>query len=91
MHHHDVNKVIIPVSGIAFNLQDIPLITESLKHYGVVKMNMRRVKIITLDTVLNGFSCRNSSRYSIADVVKENGEHPISIDGGTGHPQDCRL
>ncbi len=74
IHRHDVNKVIIPVSGIAFNLQNIPLITESLKHHGVVKMNIGRVKVITLDTVLSGFSCRNSSRYSISDVVKENGK-----------------
>jgi len=48
------SQLLMYVSGIVFDHQDIRLISEGLKHYGSVSINRGRVRILTLNTILSG-------------------------------------
>ena len=43
----------LDISGVVFDDEDIPLLEKSLIHYGQVKVNRGRVKILTLNTILS--------------------------------------
>jgi hypothetical protein len=58
MEFHDVettdkNVGILDISGFVFDDEDVPLIENNLKHYGQVKVNKGKVKILTLNTILS--------------------------------------
>lgn len=58
MEFHDVettdkNVGILDISGFVFDDEDVPLIENNLKHYGQVKINKGKVKILTLNTILS--------------------------------------
>jgi hypothetical protein len=55
---HDVKTperhvAILDVSGVVFDDEDIPLIENNLKHYGQVRINRGKVRILTLNTILS--------------------------------------
>src|SRR3954452_21821431 len=43
----------LDISGVVFDDEDIPLIENNLKHYGQVKVNRGKVRILTLNTILS--------------------------------------
>jgi hypothetical protein len=43
----------LDISGVVFDDEDIPLIENSLKHYGQVRVNRGQARIITLNTILS--------------------------------------
>jgi hypothetical protein len=43
----------LDISGVVFDDEDIPLIENSLKHYGQVRVNRGQVRILTLNTILS--------------------------------------
>jgi hypothetical protein len=43
----------VDISGVVFDDEDIPLIENNLKHYGQVKINRGKVRILTLNTILS--------------------------------------
>jgi hypothetical protein len=49
----DRETATLDISGVVFDDEDIPLIENNLKHYGQVKMNRGRVRILTLNTILS--------------------------------------
>jgi hypothetical protein len=58
MEFHDVettdkNVGILDISGFVFDDEDVQLIENNLKHYGQVKVNKGKVKILTLNTILS--------------------------------------
>lgn len=58
MEFHDVKTTdkdmgIVDISGVVFDDEDIPLIENNLKHYGQVKVNRGKVRILTLNTILS--------------------------------------
>ena len=58
MEFHDVKTTdkdmgIVDISGVVFDDEDIPLIENNLKHYGQVKLNRGKVRILTLNTILS--------------------------------------
>jgi len=58
MEFHDVKTTdkdmgIVDISGVVFDDEDIPLIENNLKHYGQVKINRGKVRILTLNTILS--------------------------------------
>jgi hypothetical protein len=59
MEFHDVartsdeNTVVLDISGVVFDEDDIPLIENSLKHYGEVRLNRGKLKVFTLNTILS--------------------------------------
>ena len=59
MEFHDVartsneNAVVLDISGVVFDEDDIPLIESSLKHYGEVRLNRGKLKVFTLNTILS--------------------------------------
>jgi hypothetical protein len=58
MEFHDVKTTdkdigIVDISGVVFDYEDIPLIENNLKHYGQVKVNRGKVRILTLNTILS--------------------------------------
>ena len=50
----EVGKMIIQISGIVFDNQDVLLIKNSLKYYGDVKIDKEKVKFFTFDTIMSG-------------------------------------
>lgn len=48
------SQLVMYVSGVVFEHQDIRLISEGLKHYGNVSVTKGRVRILTLNTILSG-------------------------------------
>ena len=58
MEFHDVKTTdkdmgIVDISGVVFDDEDIPLIENNLKHYGQVKVNRGKIRILTLNTILS--------------------------------------
>ena len=59
MEFHDVartsdeNTVVLDISGVVFDEDDIPLIENSLKHYGEDSLNTGKLKVFTLNTILS--------------------------------------
>ena len=58
MEFHDVKTTdkdmgIVDISGVVFDDEDIALIENNLKHYGQVKVNRGKVRILTLNTILS--------------------------------------
>jgi hypothetical protein len=49
----DTDRATLDISGVVFDDEDIPLIENNLKHYGQVRVNRGRVRILTLDTILS--------------------------------------
>jgi len=55
---HDVkdpekDTAILDISGVVFEDGDIPLIESNLKHFGQVRINRGKIKILTFNTILS--------------------------------------
>jgi len=49
----DKDIAILDISGVVFDNEDILLIENNLKHYGQVRVNRGKVRILTLNTILS--------------------------------------
>jgi hypothetical protein len=49
----DRDVATLDISGVVFDDEDIHLIENNLKHYGQVKVNIGKVRILTLNTILS--------------------------------------